>query len=546
MQTAYRDLFQEQFRRDVRLVAALEDARLAAVRTRCLELARSVRLVAALGENDPQLVYDIAIDELRDVLRPPSEATAARPVTFFRLLDADGALMPTSDPRAGVLAPDDAAARALAAAATAGADGTQIAGVLVRGDGDAAVLDEVVVTPVRDPVGGTRLGALAIGFPATIVTGAETAPIRAAIFASGRLFAPGLPADWHPTVQRAVEQLVSEAGGADTLVVGGTAHRLLVAPLHPEAPFPPAYEVGLASLAPAEAAEAQLRRRILALGGAALLVSLGLSLGLARGLGKPIDALAAAARRIRAGDFDVRVAVRTHDEVGRLGEAFNEMAAGLAQKERYRRVLDVVADPSVADELLRGGTALGGEVRDVTILFCDIRGFTGRTVGMEPARLVELLNAHMTALTRVVHAHGGIVDKFIGDAVMALFGAPRPQGDDARRALRAALAMQAERARLDDATGAPMPIGIGIATGPVVTGCVGAAERLEYTVLGDAVILAARLAAQAGPGEVLLDDATRAGAGAGPRVVGIAPLALKGFAAPVPAYRLAAFDEGAA
>jgi class 3 adenylate cyclase len=541
VQTAYRDLFQAQFRRDVRLVAALEEARLAAVRTRCLELARSVRLVAALGEDDPGLVYDIAIDELRDVLRPPTEATAARAVSFFRLLDARGALLPTTDPRAGALAPDAAAAHALAAAATAGGD-AQTAGVLVRGSGDAAVLDEVVVTPLRDPVGGKRLGALAIGFPADLARGDETAPIRAAVFAGGRIFAPGLPAASRPDVEAAVARLVDSRSDADTLALGGVPHRLLVAPLHPEAPFPPAYEVGLASLAPAQAAEAALRRRILGLGAGALVVGFALSLALARGLGRPIDALAAAARRIRRGDFDVRVAVRTRDEVGRLGEAFNEMAEGLAQKERYRRVLDVVADPAVADELLRGGTALGGEVRDVTILFCDVRGFTGRTVGMEPPRLVALLNAHMTALTRVVHAHGGVVDKFIGDAVMALFGAPHPQGDDARRALRAALAMQAERARLDAESGVPMPIGIGVATGPVVTGCVGAAERLEYTVLGDAVILASRLAAQAGPGEVLLDDVTRERAGDAARVETIAPLALKGFAAPVPAFRLGAAD----
>ncbi|MCW5891394.1 MAG: HAMP domain-containing protein [bacterium] len=542
VQSAYRDLFQDGFRRDVRLVAALEDARLAAVRTRCLELARSVRLVAALGENDPPLVYEIAIDELRDVLRPPAGA-AARPVSFFRLLDARGALLPTLDPRAGTLAAADDAAFALARAAAL-ADGRQTAGILVRGRGDGAVLDEVVVTPVRDPVGGKRLGALAIGFPASFESGGEVA-LRAAVFAGGRLFAPGLPPAWRPAVQAATETLVADAGGADTLALGGVAHRLLVAPLHPEAPFPPAYDVGLASLAPAEAAEAQLRRRILGLGGAALLVGFVLSLGLARGLGRPIDALAAAARRIRGGDLDVRVAVRTRDEVGRLGEAFNEMAAGLALKERYRRVLDVIADAAVADELLRGGTALGGEVREVTILFCDIRGFTGRTMGMAPARLVELLNAHMTALTHVVHTHGGVVDKFIGDAVMALFGAPRPHGDDARRALRAAQAMQAERARLDAATGTPMPIGIGVASGPVVAGCVGAAERLEYTVLGDAVLLAARLAAQARPGEVLLDDATRMQAASGARVEPLAPLALKGFAAPVAAFRLAACDDAA-
>ena len=136
-----------------------------------------------------------------------------------------------------------------------------------------------------------------------------------------------------------------------------------------------------------------------------LAAALVLSLQISRGLSVPIRELVAATSEIQRGNFSIQVPVRTRDEVGRLAGSFNEMASGLELKERYRSLLDLVADKEVAAELLSGGFALGGELRDVTVLFCDIRGFTALTEHMSPADVVELVNEHMTAMTAVVYEH---------------------------------------------------------------------------------------------------------------------------------------------
>ncbi len=214
------------------------------------------------------------------------------------------------------------------------------------------------------------------------------------------------------------------------------------------------------------------------------------------------------------------------------------MVDGLALKERYRSVLDIVADKSVAQRLVDGELALGGELRDVTVLFCDIRGFTALTEEMAPTETITLLNEHMTALTGVVHAHGGVVDKFIGDGLMALFGAPQASDDHAGRAVAAAAAMLAARRRLNVASGRELGIGIGVASGPVVAGCVGAEDRLNYTVVGAQVNLAARLCAQAAAMEILIDEATHRSLAAGIAVEPIPALVLKGFSVPVAAYKV--------
>ncbi len=184
------------------------------------------------------------------------------------------------------------------------------------------------------------------------------------------------------------------------------------------------------------------------------------------------------------------------------------MTEGLALKERYRSVLDKVADPQVAAELMSGSMDLGGEVRDITTLFCDIRGFTPLTEGMPPADVIHMLNEHMTALTRVVYERRGVVDKFVGDEIMVLFGAPRGYGDDALNAASAAVAMIGEREKLNQQSRFQFKIGIGLASGEVVAGCMGSEDRLNYTVLGEQVNLAARLCGAAGPMEVLIDALT--------------------------------------
>jgi class 3 adenylate cyclase len=248
----------------------------------------------------------------------------------------------------------------------------------------------------------------------------------------------------------------------------------------------------------------------------ALFLAVLLGVGLSRGLVRPVRTLVAATDRVRQGDYEFHVDVPSRDEMGQLAEAFNEMLGDLALKERYRGVLDKVVSKDVADEMLRGEIRLGGETREVTTLFADVRGFTSLSEGMESQEIIAMLNEWFDQAARVVESAGGVVDKFLGDGLMAIFGAPIHQPDHAARAIRAALGM---RDGLDDvnrerkARGqAPILVGIGIATGPVVAGNAGSHNRLNYTVLGPSVNLAARLCGAAEAGEILVSPETRKGA----------------------------------
>jgi class 3 adenylate cyclase len=197
----------------------------------------------------------------------------------------------------------------------------------------------------------------------------------------------------------------------------------------------------------------------------------------------PIRELVGAANEIRQGNFDVKVPVRSRDELGQLASSFNEMADGLIQKERYRTVLNLVADEKVAEHLMTGGIALGGEVREVSILFCDIRNFAALTQHMPPAEVIGMLNEHMTALTRVVKEHNGVLDKFVGDLLMAVFGAPMSHSNDAFDAARCAMDPLRWREELNQTSRYKLSIGIGLASGPVVAFCMGSTDHLNYTVL---------------------------------------------------------------
>ena len=201
--------------------------------------------------------------------------------------------------------------------------------------------------------------------------------------------------------------------------------------------------------------------------------------------------------QIQAGDYDVHVAVLSDDEIGRLGEGINEMAVGLKEKEFITETFGKVVDPRVRDHMLAGHINLGGQVQEVTLLFCDIRGFTPMSDKLAPGQVVELLNLYLERMCRCITAEGGLVNKYIGDAIMAIFGAPLAMDDHADAALRAALRMRTAWVELNtDLTAAGLPnirIGIGIHTGPVVAGNIGSTSRMEYTVIGDTVNVASRI-----------------------------------------------------
>lgn len=267
-----------------------------------------------------------------------------------------------------------------------------------------------------------------------------------------------------------------------------------------------------AALGPVLAPFDRISRALLLSGIGALLVALFVSLFLARGLTRPVLELEEATGRVAQGDYEAHVEPRSHDELGRLAASFNEMTHGLLLKEQYRGVLDKVVSRDVAEELLKGDVVLGGENRQVTVLFADLEGFTTLTDGMEPQRVIGLLNECMERLGTAVEEAGGVVDKYVGDEVMAIFGAPVAAPDDAVRGVRAAVRMQQAMQALNDERQArgeePVHLNIGINTGVAVAGNMGSPSRLNYTVLGDTVNLAARICQTAHSGQTLISANT--------------------------------------
>jgi adenylate cyclase len=174
------------------------------------------------------------------------------------------------------------------------------------------------------------------------------------------------------------------------------------------------------------------------------------------------------------------------------------------EKAFVRSVLDVYVSPAVIQEVIEGDVnlALGGQRRHLSVLFADVHGFTGLSERLAPEEVVAILGRFFARVSHVVLAHDGTLDKFIGDAVMAFWGAPADHEDHALRAVRAALEIQAAARELDrevqDRYGERFAVGIGINSGAAVVGHIGSPERMSYTAVGDPVNVAARVQAMAG------------------------------------------------
>lgn len=492
-------------------------------------LAGSVRLFAALEANDPE-VYKIASDELR-----------IGEFSFFRLLTTRGRLIePPEDGRAGGSAPNLSSAELMPRLGQASRTAVDLGFVAAAGRGGTNPrVYRILAAPISNfgqPVGTLVIGQRVTDLSTPRTASGERTGLRSALWVDGRLLGGDLPDALRTVLTR--ELLASEGRGDGQFEAEGTRYRYQRSILNPSSAFPQAELISTFSMAAFDEQQRLLAVRIVLIGvGAAMLAGV-FALALSRQLAEPIGALVRATREIRAGNYEMRLGRSPTPEIDTLSASFNEMAAGLALKERYHSVLQQVADPQVAEGLITGRVKLGGELRDVTVMFCDIRQYTALTVGRSPEVVIRLLNHHMSAMTRVVQQHRGVINQFAGDSIMALFGAPKSYGDDTARAVQCARALILERDRLNHEVEIPLRIGIGIATGPMVAGCIGAENRSDYTVVGERVNLAARLCSSAAAGEVLIDATTHERLGGAFVTEPVPPLTLKGFSAPVSAYRV--------
>jgi class 3 adenylate cyclase len=257
----------------------------------------------------------------------------------------------------------------------------------------------------------------------------------------------------------------------------------------------------------------------------AAVLGLVFSLLVSAGVTRPVRRLLEGAKAVEAGNLDEKVPITSKDEIGHLTTAFNQMIEQLRLKERIRETFGKYIDPRIVEGLIdRPTLAAEGERRVMTVLFCDVRGFTSTSEGMTPQGLVKVMNRYFSMMSGPIRDHEGIIDKYIGDAIMAYWGPPfTDHAAQARLASLAALKMlelvPQLRIELPELLGVrnlpnSFDLRIGIATGEVLVGSIGSELMMNYTVMGDTVNLASRLegANKEYGSRILVSEATIAGA----------------------------------
>ena len=292
---------------------------------------------------------------------------------------------------------------------------------------------------------------------------------------------------------------LSGRSGSVTTNVGGVSQFVFYRPVRNPATINPKPWALLTAVNTAEAVAPlnTLARQILVgmvvLGVVSLLAAWAISWSITR----PVAGLVAFARRVQAGDLTAQAQVLGRDAHGQLSEALNAMVHGLRERDRVKEVFGRYVTSQVSERALKGELNLGGERRRVTILFSDIRNFTTISEQLPPEETVSFLNSYFSDMVDAVFEYGGMLDKFLGDGLMAVFGATDDRANHAEQAVRAALRMKSFLAKINGERAmrglAAIAIGIGIHTDAVVVGNIGSRKRLEYTVIGDGVNTSSRL-----------------------------------------------------
>lgn len=285
-------------------------------------------------------------------------------------------------------------------------------------------------------------------------------------------------------------------------------------------------------------------------------IVLGLAIAVVGGLffaqriSRPVEEVARTAQEVRKGNLEVEVRERrSRDEIGELAKRINEMIRGLRERDFIRDTFGRYVSPEVAQQVLSDPTSLhpGGDLRTVTVLMSDLRGFTSLSEQLSPPEMVEILNAYLGRMSDIIARHDGTVIEFIGDAIMALFGAPTVQEDDPLHAVACAAEMHMELERFNAEYGErgvpPLQQGIGINTGEVIVGNIGSEKRMKYGVVGDDVNLAARAESLTVGGEVLVSESTRDAVGERAEFRGPIEVKVKGKKEPLHLFAVVAVGE---
>lgn len=274
------------------------------------------------------------------------------------------------------------------------------------------------------------------------------------------------------------------------------------------------------------------------------LMATAVGAGLAWHVTRPISALTGGVARVADGDLSLVLQVHSHDEVGRLTRAFNDMVEGLRQRDFIRNTFGRYVSPEVMQTLLESpeGLKFGGEKREITVLMSDLRGYTQFAEQGDPAWVMEILNDYLARMTDIIIEYGGTINEFIGDGIFAVYGAPLLHRDHAERAAASALAMQRAMVEINRANaergGPRFEMGIGINTGEAVVGNVGSEQRAKYAVVGAAVNLAARVEGCTVGGQIFLSPAAYERIRDLVEIAAPVPVELKGIAEPVLLYEL--------
>lgn len=274
-----------------------------------------------------------------------------------------------------------------------------------------------------------------------------------------------------------------------------------------------------------------------------VLIAVLLAMYLSGKILKPVDKIMTSLKRLEVEGSSGRLDIKSPPEFAKLADAFNNAEKSIQERDAIKSIFGTFLEKHVAEKILAdmGPEGVPGELRQVTVLFADIRGYTTWSEKKHPVEMLDSLNYFFGEMIDIILEHGGIIDKFIGDAVMVLFGAPGEAEDQSDRAVSAAIQMQAAITKLK----LPFEVGIGINTDDVVLGTIGSPKRLSYTAMGDGVNLAQRLESNSKPGQIIISESTKKNLvnPAKYKVNKLSPIKVKGKSKPVEILEVIGFAK---